>query len=120
MYTLKDGLQVKILPDKYTGRVATAYGSKTWHQDGNLHRLDGPARVGADGSKEWYQHGKLHRLDGPAWEAATTGNKYWYQNGKLHQLNGHAVERIDGSKEWWITGRQITKATRIVLVLWTI
>ena len=37
--------------------------------------------VGGDGTKSWYQNGLLHRTDGPAIEHAN-GNKHWYQNGK--------------------------------------
>ena len=32
---------------------------KDWAQDGNLHRVDGPAIEYANGDKSWYQHGTL-------------------------------------------------------------
>jgi len=56
-------------------------GDKSWFQDNQLHREDGPAIEWADGSMRWYQNGILHRLDGPAvvW---TNGPTYWYINGK--------------------------------------
>ena len=53
---------------------------------------------------EWYQNGQLHRLDGPAREWRD-GAKVWYQNGKLHRLDGPAREWGDGSKEWWLNGK---------------
>ena len=34
-----------------------------WHQNGKLHRLDGPAIECADGDKEWWVDDKWHRLD---------------------------------------------------------
>ena len=38
-------------------------------------------RVYANGDKSWYQNGELHRLDGPAVEYAN-GAKFWYIEGK--------------------------------------
>ena len=53
-----------------------------WYNDeGQLHRLDGPAVERANGDKEWYVEGKCHRLDGPAIEWAS-GHKEWYVDGK--------------------------------------
>jgi hypothetical protein len=60
------------------------------------------------GTKQWHQNGKLHRLDGPAVEWAN-GDKKWYQNGKLHRLDGPAVECANGHKEWWIEGKRYTE-----------
>jgi hypothetical protein len=83
--------KVRIYPD----------GAKDWYQNGELHRLDGPAVEDSDGYKAWYQNGELHRLDGPAVEEAN-GSKFWYQNGKRHRLDGPAYEGVNGFKEWWI------------------
>jgi hypothetical protein len=45
------------------------YDYKTeWFQNGERHRLDGPAIECEDGSKAWFQNGERHRLDGPAIE----------------------------------------------------
>ena len=52
------------------------------YQNGELHRVNGPAVINADGTQEWYQHDKLHRDDGPAVIEAD-GTKEWYRNGKL-------------------------------------
>ena len=40
--------EVRLYPD----------GSKWWYQNGNRHRLDGPAIEYSDGTKEWYIEGK--------------------------------------------------------------
>jgi len=61
-----------------------------------------------DGNKEWYQNGELHRLDGPAKEHAD-GYKAWYVNNKLHRLDGPAVEYADGYKAWWINNEQFSE-----------
>jgi len=81
-------------------------GNKVWrNEQGQVHRLDGPAVERVDGSKEWYQNGQCHRLDGPAVERAD-GSKEWYQKDQCHRLDGPAVERADGSKEWYFEGKR--------------
>ena len=66
------------IPKFFTGIVEWHDGEKSWHFNGKLHRVDGPARVWPSGTKEWYLNGNLHRVDGPA------------------------KERPDGSKAWWL------------------
>ena len=59
-------------------------GNKFWYNEqGQRHRLDGPAVIFADGNKAWWSHGKLHREDGPANEWAN-GSKEWYLNDKWY------------------------------------
>jgi len=65
-------------------------------------------RVYSNGTKSWYQNGKLHRTDGPAIEGAN-GTKSWYQNGELHRTDGPAIEYADGHKDWWIEGTWYTE-----------
>ena len=77
--------------------------------DHNFHSNDTVIIEGINGSKKWYQNGQLHRLDGPAREWYD-GSKFWYQNGKLHRLDGPAVERIDGTQEYWISGCKYTES----------
>ena len=44
---------------------------KEWrNEQGQLHRLDGPAQMDGEGNNSWYLNGKLHRLDAPACEWA--------------------------------------------------
>jgi hypothetical protein len=83
-------------------------GSILWYQNGQLHRLDGPAFEYVSGSKFWYQNGVYHRVDGPAVEWAN-GFKAWYQNGKPHRLDGPAIEYPDGAKFWYIEGKKYTE-----------
>jgi hypothetical protein len=57
------------------------------------------------GDKSWYQNGERHRLDGPAIELAN-GSKYWYQKGQLHRIDGPAIQYSNGDKSWYIRGRR--------------
>lgn len=87
---------------------------------GELHRLDGPARIRTDGAKEWYRRNKLHREDGPAIERPN-GAQMWYQNGLLHRLDGPAIEWSESDHEFWIEGRFYNCTTiQNALSLWTI
>ena len=62
-----------------------------------------------DGTEFWYnQNGQLHRLDGPAIEQSN-GTKYWLQNGKRHRLDGPAIEWSDGIKIWFIENKKYTE-----------
>jgi hypothetical protein len=70
--------------------------------------MDLPLNI-QDGYKEWYQNGEIHRLDGPAVEYAD-GSKEWYLNGERHRLDGPAVEYADGSKEWFIEDECLTES----------
>jgi hypothetical protein len=45
--------------------------SKFWFQNGQLHRIDGPAIEHPNGMKAWYKFGRLHRNNGPAFIPAT-------------------------------------------------
>ena len=94
--------------------IIDKYGTQAWRlPNGEMHRLDGPAYIGAedgDNRKEWWVNGKLHRTDGPAvviqheqlWRA-------WYTNGKLHRTDGPAVVHPNGDQEWWVDGVDITR-----------
>ena len=78
-----------------------AYGTKEWRQNGQLHRIDGPAIEWADGTKMWWQNDQRHRTDGPAIEYVD-GRKEWWQNGHLHRTDGPAI----GYKEWYLHGTE--------------
>jgi hypothetical protein len=78
------------------------------NEQGQLHRIDGPAMEGADGSKAWYLNGQRHRTDGSAIEWAD-GYKSWWVNGQPHRPDGPAVEWADGSKAWWVNGQRLTE-----------
>ena len=71
------------------------------NENGEHHRLDGPAYEKPDGHKEWRINGKLHRDDGPAYEKPDS-YKEWWINGLRHREDGPAVEWIDGNVEYWL------------------
>ena len=93
--------QYKILAEKYdqvleadqkpTLRVYPD-GTKAWHQNGELHRLDGPALESPDGTKAWFQNGEIHRLDGPALEYPN-GTKEWYVDGIKYNEKGFDLKK---------------------------
>ena len=89
-------------PDRVVGQGIHA--RKEWRQDGELHRLGGPAIAGPDTHEEWYLHGQRHRIGGPA-ATYTDGTQKYYVRGQLHRTDGPAVTRRDGSQEWWAHGR---------------
>ena len=37
---------------------------QAWWQNGERHRLNGPAVIYSDGSKSWYQNGRFIRSEG--------------------------------------------------------
>jgi hypothetical protein len=50
------------------------------NEQGQLHRLDGPAVEWWDGDKEWWLNGERHRGDGPSMIYSDT-NTAWHFNG---------------------------------------
>jgi len=80
-------------------------GSKSWYQNGKMHRDNGPAYISANGHKEWYVNGEMHRDGGPAW-IDSAGQTQWIQHGKRHRIEGPAVEWEDGSVEWYQRGKR--------------
>jgi hypothetical protein len=60
---------------------------------------------------EYYnENGQLHRLYGPAAEYSY-GNKYWYKNVKHHREDGPAIECSNGDKKYWYNGKLIDVST---------
>ena len=59
------------------------HGNQEWTQNGELHRVDGPAVIYADGTQKWFRNNELHREDGPAiiWH---NGKQDWYLDGKQY------------------------------------
>lgn len=58
--------------------------------NGQLHRINGPARIWSNGDMHWCKNGLLHREDGPAivW---SNGDMAWYQNGRLTSKHGQLI-----------------------------
>ncbi len=83
--------------------VKTVYGNgdQIWRLDGERHRDDGPAFIGADGTQGWYQYGEWHRDDGPAWIKADGTKEYWFNNTKLEEgsLKYRLVQEKERRKE---------------------
>ena len=65
-------------------------------------------KVYTNGTKSWYQNGKLHREDGPAIERAN-GTKSWFLNDNLHREDGPAIERANGTKSWFLNDEEYTE-----------
>jgi hypothetical protein len=58
---------------------------------------------------EYYnEQGQYHRLDGPAVEW-NNGDKWWIINGKNHREDGPAVEMFSGYKEWYLNDKLYTE-----------
>ena len=60
-----------------------------------------------DGTKIWHTDGKVHRLDGPAIEYPD-GSKFYFQDNKLNRTNGPALEYHDGHVGWHLNGIEYT------------
>jgi len=80
-----------------------ADGRQEWWVKGLRHRDDGPAVICSDGGQEWYVNGIRHREDGPAC-IYSDGSQKWYKNGELHRDDGPAAIWPNGSQEWRING----------------
>ena len=65
-------------------------------------------KVDTNGTKHWYQNGERHRINGPAIEYPN-GSKHWYQNGQHHRIDGPAIELPDGTKRWYLNGKEVTQ-----------
>ena len=96
------------------------YGDKRWvNEEGELHRVDGPAVELVSGYKAWWIENKRHRLNGPAIEDDGGTISYWINGKKLTKLefrnhtlstywpktfpsvDGIFIERKDGGKDWY-------------------
>jgi hypothetical protein len=85
------------------------------NDQGNLHRLDGPALINSkDGLEEWWVNGKKHRIDGPAITVPIYDSgifdgyqREWWVNGEIHRIDGPARETPYGQSEWWIEGEHV-------------
>ena len=82
-------------------------GTQEWWVNGQRHRLDGPAYIGAAGTQEWWVNGQRHRPVGPAVISAAVRQE-WYVNSQLHRPVGPAIIGAAGTQEWWVRGQNIT------------
>ena len=80
------------------------------NDDGELHRLDGPALIDAGtGYEAWFNNGKFHRDGGPA-RKCVEGTLEWWENGGIHKDDGPAVITPMGHKLWAIHGVWLREA----------
>ncbi len=77
------------------------YGVVWKNDNGDLHRLDGPAKDMDVGYQEWYKDGVKHREGGPA--VICKSYKRWYYEGMIHRLDGPAIQDSRGY-QWWFKG----------------
>jgi hypothetical protein len=80
--------------------------SIVWTEDGQYHRLDGPAIVDYTGHEAWYRNGKRHREDGGPAFVGPDGHKEWFVNGQAHreEADGPAAIWPDGREAWYRNG----------------
>jgi starvation-inducible outer membrane lipoprotein len=57
--------------------VIGADGTQEWYQNGQLHRVDGPAVIGADGARMWYIRGKKMTSEINQWMQANNITWPW-------------------------------------------
>jgi len=91
---------------KNHSKIKVEPGTKRYYNDeGEYHRLDGPAFENSNGTKFWYINGNRHRNIDPSsewWD----GEKFWYFKGKAHRVGG-SCSSLD---EWWyIHGKEYIK-----------
>ena len=86
------------------GKYIAIDGTETWYQNGQKHRLDGPARIWTDGSQEWWQNGLRHRLDGPVYIGAD-GTKWWAINGT--DITKEVVDWMWSSSITWPFSKEV-------------
>jgi len=90
----------------YTKIMVNKDGDKFYLNDeGQHHRLDGPAFEYSDGSKEWAINGNFHRNIDPSVEQ-TDGRKYWFFKNKGHRIGGSFSST---QKCWFIFDKRYTK-----------
>ena len=68
---------MKSIKKEYTNKIVYQ------NEQGDYHRIDGPAIERNDGYKAWWINGQRHREDGPAVEYYH-GGKEWYLNGRYY------------------------------------
>jgi len=90
----------------YTKVKIDEYGNKCYLNDeGERHRLNGPAFEYSSGSKFWYINDKEHRNIDHADEYSNE-EKYWCFKGKRHRVGGSCSST---RKYWCVKGKGYTK-----------
>ena len=76
-------------------------GSKFWYQNGQLHRVGGPAITTPGGYQAWFQNGEYHRVNGPSL-IRFDGTQVWCVYSKYHRVDGPAITWPDGNESWYL------------------
>jgi len=81
----------------YTKFEINEYNEKRYLNDeGQHHRLDGPAIENSDGTKFWYINGNAHRNIDPS-DEFSNGEKQWWFKGERHRIGGS----YNSVYKWW-------------------
>jgi len=75
------------------------------NDEGQPHRLDGPALEYSKGSKHWYINGNRHQNIDPS-EDYSNGEKVWCFINKRHRVGGSNSSVL---QYWYIHGKEYTK-----------
>lgn len=86
---------------------------KDYKDQGELHRLDGPAYIYKTDKlcNEYYQNGKLHRLDGPARHKSVIVSAI----SPLYKIGYKRNHRVP---EWWVNGVLLSEEKVRIIKLW--
>ena len=89
--------------------IVEVYHNRTvWrNEEGQYHRLNGPAVEYSNGDYVWCQNGTIHRTDGPA--MFIHGCEQWLNMGVFHRTDGPAKIFANGDKEYFKDGYQYTE-----------
>ncbi len=103
--------------------------SEAWIEDGQHHRLGGPARqeyylTGQLMIQCWYKTGQIHRIGGPSfysyYESGNSWSERWYRDGELHRVDppGPAYQHWSSAwvsrNNWYIHGKEMNNVRRYV------
>lgn len=106
-------MRLEIEKDSVIDGVGVHAGDIVYLNDqGQFHRLDGPAHIQTPNSNftnkpnVWYKNGKIHRSGGPAIVFPVNHEERWCKNRVFHRLDGPAITNVFGTdrKCWWIKG----------------
>lgn len=89
------------------GPTINTSGGREWRVGGKLHRIHGPAVIGASGTLAWWRNGKLHRDEDAPALIYPQGTQEWWRDGELHRDgDAPAIIHRSGTREWWRHGER--------------
>lgn len=63
------------------------------------------------GRTDYLLNGQLHRVNGPA-RISAEGDEHWYERGRRHRIGGPALISRNGASQWWVDGIQTADVPR--------